>query len=134
MPGLASLPGRAWLGGEGSAAVSSRKVSDRSGRQEGNQSHLMKLQVWQQRGLMGREEASVLQGRLGRRESANQATKAKLQRAGWGAEGRRGRESSSQSRKKPSPPPWGVYRWHKELLLLLLLILFLTSVYSFATT
>lgn len=93
MPGLASPPGQGPARWGGVSPFGSRSVSVRLGWREGNQGPLMKLQVQQQRGLIGREEASVLKGRLGRRESANQAMNAKLQAgvhqgAGRGGEGK----------------------------------------------
>ena len=79
----------------------------------------MKLQVWQQRGLIGREETSVLKGKLGRRESANQAMKAKLQadvhqggRVGRGGQEKERRLFSEQ--KKTLATTVGIYWWHKE--------------------
>lgn len=67
------------LSGRGRAPVASQNVSDGFRLWEGNQGPLMKLQVWQWRGLIGREKTSVLKGRLGRRKRANQAMNAKLQ-------------------------------------------------------
>lgn len=101
MPARLSCQGRAQLGRVGSAPVGSRNVPDRFGWREGNQGPLMKFQVRQQRGLIGREEASVLKGRLGRREGTNQAVNAKLQAGVYQGAGGRGKGSHSQSRRKP---------------------------------
>lgn len=92
MPGLASPPGQGPARWGGVSPFGSKNVSVRLGWWEGNQSPLMKLQVRLQRGLIGREEASVLNGRLGRRESAHQATNAELQAGVHQGAGRGGEE------------------------------------------
>lgn len=62
-------------------------------------------------GLIGRVKASVLKGRLERRESANQTTNAKLQAGvqevgvGWGCQAWGKRKFSEQ--KKTLPTLWG---------------------------
>lgn len=72
-----------------------------------------------ERGLIGREEASVLKGKLGRRESANQAMNAKLQ-AGVHQGGRVGRGGQERERKlfsemkKTLATPVGIYWWHQD--------------------
>ena len=92
MPGLASPPRQGPARWGGVSPFGSRNVSVRLGWREGNQSPLMKLQVQQQRGLIGREEASVLKGRLGRGESAHQAVNAKLRAGVHQGAGRGGEE------------------------------------------
>ena len=66
-------------------------------------------------GLIGREEASVLKGRLGRRESANQAMNAKLQAGVHQGAGRGAEERKLFSDKEEAlASTVGIYCWCKE--------------------